>query len=270
MYTGERSNSEFPGFIDVGCGNGILVCVLIQEGYQGRGLDCRRRKSWDSFPANVQSKLEEQLLVPKLLQRIARPGEENAIKDTDNTVFHNGLFTPGTFIISNHADELTAWTPLLAYLNESPFIAIPCCSHNLAGTRTRFGSFRDNPLRKPENGSGPPSLSSIDLGPGPATGSLATHPPQRKQPSAYAGLTRYVEEMAREVGYEAEKEVLRIPSTRNTAIVGRQRTRPYGELEERDIAVKRIVEREVGALEQVAGKWIERVTKIADTKGNCH
>jgi tRNASer (uridine44-2'-O)-methyltransferase len=37
-------------FIDLGCGNGLLVYLLTQEGFKGGvGLDLRRRKIWDFF-----------------------------------------------------------------------------------------------------------------------------------------------------------------------------------------------------------------------------
>ena len=38
----------FPGFVDIGCGNGVLVDVLIREGFKGWGFDARRRKTWDT------------------------------------------------------------------------------------------------------------------------------------------------------------------------------------------------------------------------------
>ena len=44
-----RNVGAFPGFVDIGCGNGLLVDVLLREGYSGWGFDARRRKTWDSF-----------------------------------------------------------------------------------------------------------------------------------------------------------------------------------------------------------------------------
>src|SRR5262249_24439175 len=32
---------EFPGFVDIGCGNSVLVYILLQEGYRGWGFDAR-------------------------------------------------------------------------------------------------------------------------------------------------------------------------------------------------------------------------------------
>jgi tRNASer (uridine44-2'-O)-methyltransferase len=131
---------KFPGFVDVGCGNGVLVYLLISEGYDGWGFDARRRKSWSTFPEAVQEKLKEMILVPKvLLEAHDDETSKSPLKDLgDDGGIHNGVFPPGTFIISNHADQLTPWTPLLAYASQCPFIALPCCSHSLSGKVTRF------------------------------------------------------------------------------------------------------------------------------------
>jgi tRNASer (uridine44-2'-O)-methyltransferase len=122
----------FPGFVDIGCGNGILVHILLSEGYPGYGFDARERKTWTIFPETTRGKLERRILVPDVLQsQQAHDGDE------EEASWHNGVFHNGEFIISNHADELTAWTPLLAHISNSAFIAIPCCSHSLSGARFR-------------------------------------------------------------------------------------------------------------------------------------
>ena len=67
--------------------------------------------------------------------------------DLTGIEFHSGIFKAGTFIVSNHADELTPWTPILAALSNPieplPWLAIPCCSHALSGARHRY------PISKP-------------------------------------------------------------------------------------------------------------------------
>ncbi|KAB8336774.1 hypothetical protein FH972_021083 [Carpinus fangiana] len=133
MYTAK--GLPFPGFVDIGCGNGLLVHVLKTEGYAGWGFDVRKRKSWDTYPKNVKESLRELILVPSIFQSASNISEETA--ETADWKYHDGLFPPGTFVISNHADELTAWTPILARLSRCPWMAIPCCSHNLAGERFR-------------------------------------------------------------------------------------------------------------------------------------
>ncbi|KAK1064677.1 tRNA(Ser) Um(44) 2'-O-methyltransferase [Friedmanniomyces endolithicus] len=138
----------FPGFVDIGCGNGVLTYILLSEGYPGWGFDARKRKTWSIFPAEIQEHLQQRLLVPEIFQSSKRAQETN-----DDSSWHDGIFrdVEGSFIISNHADELTAWTPLLAHLNRAPFIAIPCCSHDLAGSRfraplsTKVGKTRTEP-----------------------------------------------------------------------------------------------------------------------------
>lgn len=47
-------------FIDMGCGNGLLVYILTCEGHVGVGYDVRSRKIWDLYPsgtANLQVNL---------------------------------------------------------------------------------------------------------------------------------------------------------------------------------------------------------------------
>ena len=148
----------FPGFVDIGCGNGVLTEVLILSGYKGWGFDARRRKTWSILSESTQANLYELVLVPELLIHMsAYPLNSNSnilsrircamspcrkLHEYENfpAAWHNGIFPQSTFIISNHADELTPWTPLLASLSSSPFLAIPCCSHNLSGMRFRAPS----------------------------------------------------------------------------------------------------------------------------------
>ncbi|KAE9990725.1 hypothetical protein EG327_001017 [Venturia inaequalis] len=302
--TENGKKEDFPGFVDIGCGNGVLVNVLTQEGYSGWGFDARRRKTWSTFSSSIQEKLKELILVPHILQNSLSP--EVAEEMTDPTKYHNGLFPKGTFIVSNHADELTTWTPLLAFQNQSPFIAIPCCSHNLSGTRTRFNdreaTFADPAIPVPETEilktknplsaarlveNKPTSISPVPISgpaptsgpdPNPSAGSLASSQGSPKQPSAYQSLTFYVARLAAELKFQPEKEMLRIPSTRNAAIVGRPRSETRGEngkeagqdFENRlaEEKIESIVRREVGELEFVARNWMERARVIAgNSKG---
>ena len=45
----EYPQSQSKGFVDLGCGNGLLVHLLTQEGIPGVGLDIRKRKIWNCF-----------------------------------------------------------------------------------------------------------------------------------------------------------------------------------------------------------------------------
>lgn len=236
----------FPGFVDIGCGNGLLVHILLSEGYPGWGFDARRRKTWFVFPPHIRSQLHEMVLVPHILQQ--NSGTKDAADLAQQRAFHDGRFKPGTFIVSNHADELTPWTPLLGYLNRSPWIAIPCCSHSLAGARFRAPSasklenhrqsasatstsptVQPAPTSNPQNASSPltngadsePAKHEVKEHQAAETGSLKRPQGGKKMPSAYATLCDYVASLARVMGFEPEKEMLRIPSTRNACILGR-------------------------------------------------
>ncbi|RDA96290.1 hypothetical protein CP533_1643 [Ophiocordyceps camponoti-saundersi (nom. inval.)] len=192
MY--DDDEDKFPGFVDIGCGNGLLVYILAQEGYRGWGFDARSRKSWSLFRPSAH--LERRLLLPSAVSRLDGDPTPRLLPDSD---LHDGNFPPGTFIISNHADELTAWTPILAAASDCPFIVIPCCSHNLAGDR----------FRAP-----PPTTSRNRLPHAP--------PPSR---STYASLVDWVARIAHDCGWFVETEMLRIPSTRNTCLIARRRLR---------------------------------------------
>ncbi|KAM0424864.1 hypothetical protein ACHAPT_009920 [Fusarium lateritium] len=189
-------DTEFPGFVDIGCGNGLLVHILREEGYTGWGFDARERKSWAQYngssPMSPSGRsLQKLLLLPSVVPREVVDGEQ----DLDD--IHDGIFPKGTFIISNHADELTPWTPILAAISGCPFIMIPCCSHNLTGDRWRAPPPRD----------------------------------KTKGKSMFASLVDWVTLIAEDCGWVVETEMLRIPSTRNTGLLGRTRTRGLDEVD---------------------------------------
>ncbi|KAI1258948.1 hypothetical protein F5Y18DRAFT_411472 [Xylariaceae sp. FL1019] len=187
-------NCPFPGFVDIGCGNGLLVYILRAEGYSGWGFDARQRKSWENYNDTIGSQgeggstdsLRQLVLLPSVLQNRAE------IDDIDAELasrIHDGIFPRGTFIVSNHADELTPWTPILAAISDCPFIMIPCCSHDLTGARFRAAAPKD----------------------------------KEKSPSAYSSLVEWVKQLAVDCNWAIETEMMRIPTTRNTGIVGRRR-----------------------------------------------
>lgn len=45
--------TEKQSFLDLGCGNGLLVHILNSEGYNGFGIDLRKRKIWDLYPSTT-------------------------------------------------------------------------------------------------------------------------------------------------------------------------------------------------------------------------
>ena len=304
--SGEEEEAGFPGFVDIGCGNGVLVDVLLREGYRGWGFDARERKTWSTFDTSIQSQLREMLLIPQPLFELASspqganggilagfPAFKKSAQKPDDGLpaWHNGVFPEGTFIISNHADELTPWTPLLASISSSPFLMIPCCSHNLSGLRfrapsvfnshcadTHAPSFFGHTIRKTKS----IALSVVcaeqeeedhadqESAEQPQSGDLKALSPKArsKQPSAYSSLCDWVDHLATEVGYVTEREVLRIPSTRNIGIVGRN-TRP--DVIRDGSEARRERAKEIARRENADGAaWIQRASGLMSSKASAH
>lgn len=241
----DMTSREFPGFIDVACGNGVLVYVLLMEGYQGWGFDARRRKSWSIFPQWVQERLKESIYIPKPFADAVTASEwEDMLLDLGAET-HTGMFDKDTFIISNHADELTVWTPLMAALanpeSPLPFLAIPCCSHSLSGARFRYPPPKlvksDATSRKAETAADDDDIEDeeeVEQDPQPASGDLKalraskmrSHTDPCWSKSMYGSLTAKAMSIAEEIGYEVERTLIRIPSTRNMGVIGgRRRTK---------------------------------------------
>ncbi|KAE8350360.1 hypothetical protein BDV28DRAFT_40333 [Aspergillus coremiiformis] len=219
----ENYDPNFPGFVDVACGNGVLVYVLLMEGYQGWGFDARRRKTWKILPEFVQARIKEEIYIPKPFADASGDLPDLGVKT------HPGLFAKDTFIISNHADELTVWTPLMATIacpeSPLPFIAIPCCSHALSGARNRYPP----PKAPKSDGTKNDTSTHEDIdSEQPATGDLKALRKAKQEAqtdagfykSMYGSLTAKTISIAEEIGYDVEKTLLRIPSTRNMGIIG--------------------------------------------------
>ena len=104
-----RSNSSaLQTFVDLGCGNGLLVYLLTMEGHSGVGYDLRSRKIWSWFrKCGVQ--LREEVISPSL-----------------STTFNTD------WILGNHSDELTPWVPVIAALSgpQTSYWVLPCCPHS--------------------------------------------------------------------------------------------------------------------------------------------
>ena len=255
--------SNPPEFIDLACGNGILVYILHSEGYNGWGFDARRRKTWDALPGLAEH-LQEMILIPQpFLDALEHQQQEQSLSAL---IHHNGIFPPNTFLISNHADELTPWTPLLAALSSPasslPFLAIPCCSHALSGARHRYNTLK------------------LELSQ-PATGDLKTLRASKAntsdQTSTYASLTAKVTALAQELGFDVEKTLMRIPSTRNVGLIGTCRAAPAVEHEETRLdeqslqqKVDTLLARECakhGGIPGAAQTWLERAQSLQTPKG---
>ncbi|KAJ2455197.1 tRNA(Ser) Um(44) 2'-O-methyltransferase [Coemansia sp. RSA 2336] len=97
-------------------------------------------------------------------------------------------YTPNVdWVIGNHADELAPWVPIIAARSTTTnFVVIPCCPHELSGKKM--------PLKA-------------------AAGQ-----------SKYHSYVNYIKRLAEQCGFITEQEYLRIPSTKNVAILGRKRS----------------------------------------------
>ena len=120
LWSQQREREQWPEnrrqtFVDLGCGNGLLVYILTMEGHSGVGYDIRRRGIWAWYPDTV--KLEEKTIVPSL-----------DIK-----------FPEVDWILGNHSDELTPWIPVLAALSgeHTSFWVLPCCPFSFSAKYQR-------------------------------------------------------------------------------------------------------------------------------------
>ncbi|KAF9524350.1 DUF1613-domain-containing protein [Crepidotus variabilis] len=177
------------GFLDFGCGNGLLTHILIAEGYLGFGIDLRARTSWTHYPQTTQDALRVHSFEPI---PEAHPPSESYLK-------------PGVFIIGNHADELTPWLPVVSTIyNASGYLSIPCCAW-------AFDTKYDRASTPLYDTSSDDFTESLNLG-GDGTNK-----------SSYSMYRIWLASLSLHCGWEVECETLRIPSTRNWALIGRRR-----------------------------------------------
>ncbi|GAB0093038.1 Probable tRNA (uracil-O(2)-)-methyltransferase [Sergentomyia squamirostris] len=126
LWRDERQSTgstKLQSFIDVGCGNGLLVFILTSEGHPGIGVDLRRRKIWENYPETT-----------KLLEKTINPMEGDQFHETD-------------WIIGNHSDEMSPWIPVMAARN-SPlcrFFLLPCCAYEFNGMKYQRRNCKNSP-----------------------------------------------------------------------------------------------------------------------------
>ena len=173
------------------CGNGLLTHILISEGYHGHGVDVRARTSWRSYPKQSQSHIHVEALDPtNLLDASGTP---------------TGLQS-GVFVIGNHADELTPWVPVLSTLcSASGYLSIPCCPWTFD---SKFERSSHLPYPSPEPLK--TFTETLNLG---GDGSNS---------SSYSMYRIWLASLSLHCGWKIECENLRIPSTRNWALVGKR------------------------------------------------
>ncbi|KAF5335627.1 hypothetical protein D9758_014800 [Tetrapyrgos nigripes] len=193
------------GFLDLGCGNGLLTHILVSEGYSGHGIDVRARTSWSSYPEATQKALHVHAF--------------DALSEAGSHPEDSKFFRPNVFIIANHADELTPWTPVLATLyNASGYLSIPCCAWTFDArySRSKADVF---PLPQPGSGSGEQVWQSVDgFARTLALGGESTN----SNLSGYSMYRIWLASLSLHCGWEVECDNLRIPSTRNWALTGRK------------------------------------------------
>lgn len=210
------------GFLDFGCGNGLLVHILVSEGYHGHGIDLRARSSWSHYPLKTQDHLHVHALDPLAIRNPeAEIESEEPLSLSLSLTIAEGVVVPflqrGTFIIANHADELTPWTPVLATLcGASGYLSIPCCAwtFDVKFERPRLREydaafFETTTLS--ESGEASSFIESINLGGDAGSAS-----------SSYSAYRIWLAKLSLYCGWKVECEMLRIPSTRNWAIIGRR------------------------------------------------
>ncbi len=188
-----------PRYIDIrnifSCGNGLLTHILISEGYHGCGIDLRARISWSHYSKETHEHLHVHAF--------------NPFSETPDP-----YLLPGVFIIGNHADELTPWVPVLATMHSaSGYISIPCCPWTFDAKFDRSLSARF-PLADGEDEAS--FIESLSLG------------GHSSPSSAYSMYRVWLASLSRHCGWQIECETLRIPSTRNWAIVGKKNVSPSG------------------------------------------
>ena len=115
---------------------------------------------------------------------------------------------PGVFLIGNHADELTPWLPLIATVEHaSGYLSIPCCAWSFderfprASTSTTFAGLADVVVDDA-------FLDRLNLG------------KEGGHQSQYSQYRIWLAKLSQWMGWKVECDMLRIPSTRNWAIIG--------------------------------------------------
>jgi len=235
--TGGESNPNPPwatwprppkGFVDLGCGNGLLTHILTAEGYAGHGFDVRSRVSWLHYPENTQKRLHVKALDPT---KVLGENEEHS------------YLVPGAFLIGNHADELTPWIPVLSTICcATGYLSIPCCAWTFD---SRFERSKHTPYPVPVLLD--EFTESLYLG---GDGSNT---------SAYSQYRIWLASLSLHCGWKVESESLRIPSTRNWALIGREHswTTPEEATAARDNTtsiVKNVQERNIFKTRRPEGK----------------
>ena len=178
------------------CGNGLLTHILVSEGYRGHGIDLRARTSWDHYPEHTRAALHVHALDPTQYARTVTESGPSVVP----------YLQPGAFLIGNHADELTPWLPLIATVEHaSGYLSIPCCawSFDERFARASTATFGDLPSVGDDA-----FVDRLNLG------------GEGGHQSQYSMYRIWLAKLSQWTGWKVECDTLRIPSTRNWAIIG--------------------------------------------------
>ncbi|XP_057711163.1 probable tRNA (uracil-O(2)-)-methyltransferase [Corythoichthys intestinalis] len=118
LWSEERAELDLDSrqsFVDLGCGNGLLVHILANEGHPGKGIDVRKRKIWDTY------------------------GPDTVLREEAVTPGRSFLFPETDWLIGNHSDELTPWIPVTAARSSYScrYFVLPCCFFDFFGKYRR-------------------------------------------------------------------------------------------------------------------------------------
>lgn len=295
------------GFVDVGCGNGLLVWLLNNEGYTGHGFDLRPRKSWELF--EYDSVIEVEYPAPKIAGKHLPARIEVSMRKADLRVHtldamnaihaylqdptsssdeHSELLPRGSFLVGNHADELTPLLPFLASTiqESSGLLNIPCCPWMVSGdrfTRTNYRISREEVaslLAMPLDETATPEqiealraeMVELALGPpvdAPQTSTQGENATASKNEgnggSKMIAYLTYISHLHLVAGWHVEKEALRMPSTKNWSIVSTKRApeSPAGRATAAALIAKALGQWKARDVEQ-EGKWFLTASKDLD------
>ena len=243
-----------PRFVDMGCGNGLLVHILTQEGYGGYGLDIAARDIWKLYGSGTRLQVctvhAPTMLVDVRTGERMHFGDGDHVKgqghddkyddDQDNDHSPVAVDDDGrdVWLLGNHSDELTPWIPIIAARSSlyamrhfdaretrCKFFLLPCCFHDLAGDRNPFG--RTIPVDDPidvdlvatatdTTGTATTTTTATGTGTGtPGVGELR---------GKYGVYLRWIQQLCERICHfePVAWEWLRIPSTKNIALLGRR------------------------------------------------
>lgn len=59
----KKGLTSYQTFVDLGCGNGLLVYILSGEGHHGLGIDIKKRNIWDMFSKQIKLQVLKSCMV---------------------------------------------------------------------------------------------------------------------------------------------------------------------------------------------------------------